>query len=63
MSELVIAFFDLLEAEGKALQRGAIRTGIGLARFRSVRVADSGIAGQDGRHRLTDDRLSLPGRH
>ncbi len=30
MSELVIAFFDLLEAEGKALQRGAIRTGIGL---------------------------------
>lgn len=31
MSELVIAFFDLLEAEGKALQRGAIRTGFGLA--------------------------------
>ena len=31
MSELVIAIFDLLEAEGRALQRGAIRTGFGLA--------------------------------
>ena len=31
MSELVIAFFDLLEAEGRALQRGALRTGLGLA--------------------------------
>ena len=27
----MVAFFDLLEAEGRALRRGALRTGAGLA--------------------------------
>ena len=30
ISDLVIAFFDLLEAEGRVLRRQAVRVGIGL---------------------------------